>query len=334
MADKDKMKIAKATRRAVDSYPSGLCFSMPGGRPILVNKKMNDLVFRLTGHTVIESNAVWEELLQGDVQENCQSLKDVSWLCGIGNSREDLFFRLDNGRVWQFHRQYINHGTAVQTTATDITKQYRMSEELYSNNSQLVRLHERQRILLQDIVQINQNRELLEAKMQIHDELGQCLLGVERLLEGDDPPQEREDLRKSWKDALDNLRQIRPAGDASAEAELLQVAKMIGCDIRFQGPRPEGYNASQLFYFAVREAVMNAVSHAQASCLYVETVEKEDAYHVRLWDNGKKTCYELREGVGLKGLRYYLERDGASLEVVCDGGVTLLVDLPKERSGK
>lgn len=222
----------------------------------------------------------------------------------------------------------------MQTTATDITKQYHMSEELYSNNSQLARLHERQRTLLQNIVQINQDRELLEAKMKIHDELGQCLLGIENLLDGDASPQEREALRKSWKDSLDNLRQIRPAGDPSAEAELLQVAKMIGCDIHFQGPRPAGHNASQLFYFAVREAVMNAVSHAQASCLYVETEEKEAGYHIRLWDNGKKTCHQLREGVGLKGLRYCLERDGASLEVVCDGGVTLIVDLPKERSGK
>lgn len=86
MAYKDKMKIARATRRAVDSYPSGLCFSMPGGRPILVNKKMNELIFRLTGHTVIESNAVWEELTLGNVQEGCQSLTDVSWLCGVGSN--------------------------------------------------------------------------------------------------------------------------------------------------------------------------------------------------------------------------------------------------------
>lgn len=336
MASKDKVWIAKATRKAVDSYPGGLCFSLPGGRPILVNKKMNELIYSLTGHTVIESDTVWDELARDEIQAGCQNLKDVEWLreAGSGDDREDLFFALENGEVWQFHRQSISGGTAVQTTATDITEQYHMSEKLYRNNVRLIEMHERQRRLLQDIVQINQKRELVEAKMRIHDELGQCLLGISRVLEEGATPQEADELRSSCKAALDSLHQTEQGAEPAMEAELLQVARMIGCEIRFQGPRPAGVNTSRLFYAAVREAVMNAVSHAQASELYVETEEREAEYHVRLWDNGTKKCHQLREGVGLQGLRHCLEQDGGSMQVVCDGGVTLLVDLPKERKRK
>jgi hypothetical protein len=47
-----KNKLPQAIREAVDYCPGGLCFSMPDGRPILVNIQMNRLCAALTGHTV------------------------------------------------------------------------------------------------------------------------------------------------------------------------------------------------------------------------------------------------------------------------------------------
>jgi len=53
---------AKMIKKAIDSYPGGICFSALDGRVILVNEKMNQLVLELTGHTILNAKTAWEEL--------------------------------------------------------------------------------------------------------------------------------------------------------------------------------------------------------------------------------------------------------------------------------
>ena len=43
---------AKMIKKAIDSYPGGICFSALDGRVILVNEKMNQLVLELTDENV------------------------------------------------------------------------------------------------------------------------------------------------------------------------------------------------------------------------------------------------------------------------------------------
>ena len=42
-----KKPSAKMIKKAIDSYPGGICFSALDGRVILVNEKMNKLVLEL-----------------------------------------------------------------------------------------------------------------------------------------------------------------------------------------------------------------------------------------------------------------------------------------------
>ena len=42
---RERQHAVSAVREAIDSYPGGLVFSTMDGRPILVNKMMNDLAF-------------------------------------------------------------------------------------------------------------------------------------------------------------------------------------------------------------------------------------------------------------------------------------------------
>ena len=57
-----KKTSAKMIKKAIDSYPGGICFSALDGRVILVNEKMNQLMLELTGHTILNAKAAWEEL--------------------------------------------------------------------------------------------------------------------------------------------------------------------------------------------------------------------------------------------------------------------------------
>ncbi len=57
-----KKPSAKMIKKAIDSYPGGICFSALDGRVILVNEKMNKLILELTGHTILNAKVAWEEL--------------------------------------------------------------------------------------------------------------------------------------------------------------------------------------------------------------------------------------------------------------------------------
>lgn len=110
----------------------------------------------------------------------------------------------------------------------------------------------------------------------------------------------------------------------------MKVAELIGCRVEFVGKQPTERMALLLLYAAVREALTNAVRHASADTLTVTIRGDEKNYHVELSSNGTKRVSSIREGNGLGNLRKRLEQEGASMEVRCDGGVTLLLTLPKE----
>ena len=81
-------------------------------------------------------------------------------------------------------------------------------------------------------------------------------------------------------------------------------------------------------YAAVREALTNAVRHADATELTVKIEQNEKSYHIEISNNGSVTVSKITEGNGLSALRQRLEQEGTSLEVCCNGSVSLLVDIP------
>lgn len=320
-------RIPQGIRQAMDSCPGGLCFSMPDGRPILVNRQMNRLSALLTGHTVLDAEALWAELraLPAGVRL-AQPWADAD------EGAELLGFALPDGSIWQLRRDVLRDGeqSYVQLEAADITELCVLRQELSENNRRLQALQTRQRALLADIVQINREKELVSIKMRVHDELGQCLLATTNALRGGTLGRDGNSLAKSWDDAIRALSNIpleEPA-ELPQEAELLRVAAMIGCRIEFRGERPTDRNAARLLYAAAREALTNAVRHAGADTLTVAVTRTAAGWHAEISDNGGAGVRSVTEGDGLRNLRRRLEQEGASLQIVCRDGVVLLLELP------
>ena len=74
-----KKTSAKMIKKAIDSYPGGICFSALDGRVILVNEKMNQLMLELTGHTILNAKVAWEELANFANNGKAEKLNQ-SWL--------------------------------------------------------------------------------------------------------------------------------------------------------------------------------------------------------------------------------------------------------------
>ena len=241
-----------------------------------------------------------------------------------------MFFRFSDGSVWRFELRFLDSNT-VQIEAAEITELYQISEELYENTIRLQEMQKRQKALLDSIVEINLNKEILAAKMHIHDELGHCLLATTKAITEDRLAENADTLRKSWNSTIQdfsNISTVWTVPDSSLQSELMQVAELIGCKVIFSGKQPTQRKALQLLYAAIREALTNAVRHADATVLTVKIEQDEKSYHIEISDNGGVSVSSITEGNGLSALRQRLEQEGATLKVLCDNSVSLLVDIP------
>ena len=325
---------AKMIKKSIDSYPGGICFSALDGRVILVNEKMNQLVLELTGHTILNAKAAWEELTNFANNGKAEKLTQ-SWLPKDtdktnGSPCQQLFFRFSNSSVWRFELRFLDSNT-VQVEAAEITELYQLSEELYENTIRLRQTQKRQKALLDSIVEVNLNKEILAAKMHIHDELGHCLLATTKAITEDSLAENADVLRESWNSTIhdfSNISTVWTVPNSSLQSELMQVAELIGCKVIFLGEQPTQRKALQLLYAAVREALTNAIRHANATELMVKIEQDEKNYHIEISDNGNVTVSKITEGNGLSALRQRLEQEGASLKVLCDNSVSLIVDIP------
>lgn len=329
-----KKPSAKMIKKAINSYPGGICFSALDGRVVLVNEKMNQLVLELTGHTILNAKVAWEKLLTFTNNSHAQKLAQ-SWLPKDTDNKNEsthqqLFFRFSDSSVWRFELRFFDSNT-VQIEAAEITELYRLSEALYENTIRLQEMQKRQKSLLNSIVEVNLNKEILAAKMHIHDELGHCLLATTKAITEDSLSENADTLRKNWNSTIhdfSNISTVWTVPDSSLQSELMQVAELIGCKVVFLGEQPKSRKALQLLYAAVREALTNAVRHADATELTVKIEPCRAHYHVEISDNGNVAISKITEGNGLSALRQRLEQEGASLKVLCNSSISLIVNIP------
>ena len=318
---------ARAIRSAIDTYPGGICFAASDGRPILSNRGINAVCLRLTGQTITNARAMWEELERRSVDGDSAGRK--------GRGPDLLLCRLPDGAVWQFQRRPLEIDGTIYTQyeASDITVLYEYQNRLRENNTRAAELHKRQRELLQNIVQNNVNKELLRAKVGIHDDFGRLLIMTKNALAENREEAESPELFSAWENVIADMENAAADWDtkaASPEQELVQVADMIGCRVEFHGRQPSERKALLLLYAAIREALTNAVRHAGADKLTIAIEEKNGEYSVEIRNNGRTDVTDLREGGGLGDLRKRLEQEGAGMTILCDGSVTMKLTIPKE----
>lgn len=318
----DKLKKQYQTnyliRTAIDSYPDGICFAAQNGRPILASKTINKLAWEITGRTITNGEDMWKE-----ISRRADSTKDNILLC-----------KLPNGTIWQFQRKELSlkQGQFIQYEASDITELYHYRSRLVENNQDASLMHERQKELMKNIVQNNLDKELLHAKMHIHDAFGRVLIMTENELTHKSPESSEKELFAAWKAVISDMKNSAASGaeNIQPENELVQVASLIGCHVEFEGRQPSARKPLLLLYAAIREALTNAVRHAGADKLTIHIEENDSAWNVRIESNGEKCEGPIHEGSGLTNLRRRLEQEGACLRYAYGQSLQLLLTIPKE----
>ena len=306
-----------SVKESFDNLPTGLCFSQPNGMVQLVNYQMNELSHQIIGDDLQNANVFWDTVCNGKLINNISRL--------VSGEKPEL--RFADGSVWVFSRE--NLGVTTQIVANDMTNYYRLTNMLKSKNEELEQMSERLRKYGDNVDEYTRTKERLETKVRIHNEIGQALLTTRRALDSNDG--DLKTVLDIWNRNISVLRmESEPNNSADFVGELIKAAESANVKVVIDGKLPQEYDANQMIIAAATVALTNAIRHADASTLTVETDSTRKYYISCITNDGKIPDAPITEGGGLSSLRRRIEKVGGTMSVSWEPQFILTVKLPKK----
>lgn len=310
-------------KQGADKLPTGLCCYDEDGRPKLVNYSMDRLCRSLTGEPLLNADEFWQKLTEGKVEPGNTVIRtgDVPMIL------------LESGEVRSFTRTQIISGkkTVFELSAAEITEQYQLSSRLMEYNAELEQVKNRLVQYSENVADITREKEILSAKVRIHDRLGNALLAARRYIETGDEAVSRETLLKLWQRNISLLqREAEQPSESGTLDGLYEAAQIMGITVHVIGDLPKDDNRTMRFLMSgARECLTNAVHHAKAAKLNV-CISAENDYNVIEYTNdGIPPEDEIIEGGGLSSLRKSVEAEGGIMQVSCLPQFVLTLKIPK-----
>lgn len=304
--------------QALDNLPMALGFSNKKGDPILTNATMQALSLELNGHIFRNAHEFWQGV---------QAYEHIEH-----QVVDHLVIKLNNHQYWSILKEgyHINGEFLIQISATNVSKQYQLSEQLHQENLKLNHQQARLKVLVDDIETIKKDEETLAVKMRIHNELGKTILTSKRYLEHETSHTLNE-IINYWNQVIDSMElpQSYLSGNVMEMYEQIkEAAHMIGCELIVNGNLPTDSDNGYLMMIAIKEAIINAIKHGGATQVVVDIDHNHDGYILKIHDNGALKVDRLHEGGGLSSLRQKLEAALGTLEIITQGKVVLNIYLP------
>ena len=294
-------------KESMDGLPAGICFYLEDGRCILSNHRMQDICF----------------LLQGKDLQNGAYFYDLVKATPI--------HLLPDGTAVSFHHRMITYRGAPlhELIANDITDLNQKTEQLKANNDRLRTLAENMKAYSANITDSVREKEILQAKVNIHDEMNRVILTTRKSLNGA-PTSERQEILRIWQQVLLLCKEADSRKINSVIADLNTLAAAIGIRLVWTGVPNDMTSAVQLLFLAAaREAMTNAIKHAHAETLDISIRESCDLFQAKFTNDGKVPDHSVIPSGGLLNLRQRLESVGGQMTIETDPAFCLDVIIPK-----
>ena len=319
---------AMSVKEAMDSLPSGICFFTPNGKVRMVNRAMEDFCRAAVGVALLDGRRFRDRLFSGDILPGCEFVP--------AGDTPVIVLPDGSARAVSLREDPYDDTTVYLLTADDITEIYRKTTELRKKQREISVLNDRLAALNREIVDLTAQREILNAKVRIHDEVGSNLLALKRyILEGGTEGELRSlhtRLRRSV-----SLIRTEPTAVTRDEYELMfRTAETLGVHIRITGELPQTEPQKHVLATAIHECVTNTLRHAHGTeiaidCSMVPAPEGERIRAV-FTNNGQQPTEEIREKGGLRSLRTMTEDLGGTMRVRALPHFSITLELPKEVS--
>lgn len=301
-----------AIKESIDFLPSGLVIYSEDGSCKLVNNKMNEISLFLTGRSALNGK---------ELQEEIQKL----------GSTVDI-----DGKKYAFHHRQLEYDGEIllELTADDVTQLYLKLEELREKNEKLKENVKMMRLYGQTIDESVRQQEILQAKMNIHDEMNRLLLVTEKAALGGLSDEEEAEILHTWNNnALLLCKQADENPKSNTVSDMETLARVIGIDIVWEKiPDTGNKEALKLFERVTKEIMVNAVKHGKAKHLYIdaETVSDIEGGGLRITyrNDGLSAKEPIIMAGGLKNICGMLKKVGGNLELVAEPEFRIEIWIP------
>lgn len=330
-AGRDKLSPG-SVKESLDALPDGVCFFSEDGRILLSNRRMQHISSDITGIGILNGEKLWRCIEEKSVKT------DVS---------DGLVIFTSDSKVWNVRRSEIEaEGNRInEIVALDVTEQYELRRELEERNERLNSVNERLRIFSRDMSRLTAEKELLDAKIKVHDDLGRSLLAFRAYLTAEPSKRDRSKLLPLWRYVISVMKkETAPSEEWDA---IEKTAESLHIQIEINGDLPAGLAdlpvsgaARSAIMAAIRECLTNTARHAGGDRLFVlikcgveqgadhastsgnpsasGTAPCADAPHgirVEITNNGRMPLTPVQEAGGLSNLRRMVERAGGNMTI-------------------
>lgn len=309
-----------SVKESMDTMPIGICYYLDTGLIRLINHSMQQISLEITG-SCMDNGVVFRRLLT-EQAENIPTEK----------SGRDCIVALKDGRMiqFQFSSFQMEQNKLYEMIAFDITELYQLNLELEQENIRQKEINARLKNINEDIKYITIQKEELDAKIRIHDNLGQIgLMAKQYLLQGDSLSQ-RKNLITAWKENLQVLEHYATTKHLDMYARLQETAKDVGVNLKVKGSLPQEERAREVLLSAIHECLTNTIRHGKADELQVVISWQGKQMQVVFTNNGIVPGKEIRETGGLKLLRQKVEQAGGKMNIQSTPEFQLIVQLNTE----
>ena len=301
-----------SVKKAIDLLPAGVAFATEEGSVVFANLTMNKLSRALTGRV----------------------LTDTTPILTLGENEGSDIFRLavpNSSSVWQFSSDSVDKDGSLyrRLIATDISAQAAVNKVLQEKHDKLTELNRRLDIYNRNAERIIISQELLNARMQVHNETGHILLACRHYMDHPSAVEE-EGLLMALKLTNAHLLNEYESDDTERDAlsEAIEMASSIGVKVRLTGMIPERGDPRAILAAAVSECATNVRKHADGNTLTVTTLETDGLVSMTLIGNGNSVTKPVTESGGLASLRRLTEQAGGTMEITAASDFTLTIHVP------
>lgn len=240
------------------------------------------------------------------------------------------------GKIWQI--KVILHENVRETLAYNITLEWELYQEIEKKNKQIEKINASLKEYQKNVGEYTRQKEILQAKIKIHDKIGQSLIYFKRYLDMEKKSKEdREKLINLWMESLvmldennDFTSEDRDLSKSFAKfKKLISTAKDIGVVVHVDGNPPKAEGDLNLLVEIIHEALNNAIRHGHAKNIWIKLSENSSNIHCKIKNDGILSKNPIVEKGGLKNIRQRIENCGGKMAIQLDSNFILDLSWPK-----
>ena len=267
-------------KKVIDECEFGILV-LKGKRAKLINNKMYEILDKLNIKKDYITNIIKQSIDQLD-KNYCVKVEDKYYV-----------FVINNNEIITF----------------DITEVYKLHQKLNEQNKKLKENNKKILLSIDNIEELEKEKNLLKLKNKYHDTLGQNLSILQQYLNKENITQENFEEIKFMIQKM--FIDIEDTDDTNANLEnLIKIHKKNGTDIIIDGKLPQNKETAKVFFEIIREATTNAIRHAGSSKVFVNIKETLEETYMIITNDGRKPNEFITENQGIKDMRRKVKKLG------------------------